>query len=614
MNSGRRLWLVYAIGALCALGSLAWITSLLLEREYAESRTQAAALQQSNLRQAFWRMDSWLGPLLAREAARPYYEYQTLVPEAPTVFGSTPSASAGLVPSPLCNFHSDYIHVHFELDEENVWHSPQVRTAADAQPAFASAGQQEVKRAQALALLSTNCDGTRLRQWLDAAEALQVMQSDGEWMAQCQILGEAATLAVEATKAGPIEPSDFSKNTREFSQRRSQVAAYTGGNEAWVNRMMNGASAVVAVRSGPLVPIWWENRQSQAPGPELLFVRRLVTAAGERLQGFLIHWQALERALLLQIADLFPTAAIEPTLPATAGAQAGLLLATLPAALVVPEPAQPERPLSRAFRWTIALPWLAILAALIAVGLTLRTTIESAERRNRFASSVTHELRTPLTTFRMYSEMLARGMVSEEQRPDYYRTLEVEANRLSGLVESVLCYSRLEQGQVQQRRELVSASDLVERSRPALERRAALAEAQLVCNTGDLDKLHLYTDPAAVQQILFNLIDNACKYGQATPRTHIEWCTTASARELHCIVRDTGAGIPAGAEKKIFEPFERGTRAANDPNPGLGLGLAIARGLARDLGGELEYLREKRGAAFQLRLPLAAPARAATAS
>ena len=104
----------------------------------------------------------------------------------------------------------------------------------------------------------------------------------------------------------------------------------------------------------------------------------------------------------------------------------------------------------------------------LAVGFSLRATILYAERRGRFASTVTHELRTPLTTFRMYSEMLAKGMVPEEKRAEYTSVLERESVRLSRLVENVLAYARIEEGHAGVERESLPVDVLLERCLPAL--------------------------------------------------------------------------------------------------------------------------------------------------
>src|SRR5690606_36772223 len=136
-----------------------------------------------------------------------------------------------------------------------------------------------------------------------------------------------------------------------------------------------------------------------------------------------------------------------------------------------------------------------------------------SERRGAFVSAVTHELRTPLTTFRMYAEMLADNMIpSAQTRQQYLETLRVEADRLAHLVENVLAYAKLERGRQGQRREPTTLLHLVEHAEPRFRERAAQAKMQWVLETNDAAEVPLRTDPAAVEQILFNLVDNACKY------------------------------------------------------------------------------------------------------
>jgi K+-sensing histidine kinase KdpD len=109
------------------------------------------------------------------------------------------------------------------------------------------------------------------------------------------------------------------------------------------------------------------------------------------------------------------------------------------------------------------------------------------------------------------------------------------------------------------------------------------------------------TDPAAVEQILFNLVDNACKYAQA-----------ADDRRIHCRLEPTGVrsvsrsgimvrGLSKTAVRHLFRPFCKSAQVAADTAPGVGLGLALSRRLAVQLGGRLEAGRSKRpGASFTL--------------
>ncbi len=114
------------------------------------------------------------------------------------------------------------------------------------------------------------------------------------------------------------------------------------------------------------------------------------------------------------------------------------------------------------------------------------------------------------------------------------------------------------------------------------------------------------TDVDQVGQILFNLVDNACKYAVDGSDPTVDLRLAVADGRLRIGVLDSGPGVPARQVRAIFVPFERGANGGGD-KPGIGLGLALARGLARDLGGDLELKpRPGGGACFELTLPLGA--------
>ena len=103
-----------------------------------------------------------------------------------------------------------------------------------------------------------------------------------------------------------------------------------------------------------------------------------------------------------------------------------------------------------------------------------------------------------------------------------------------------------------------------------------------------------------------NLVDNACKYANVGDDARIELTTEVTGSVASISVRDFGPGIAAADASRVFKPFQRARRDANQPNPGIGLGLALARGLARELGGDLTLDRPARGpgARFRLTIPV----------
>jgi signal transduction histidine kinase len=206
----------------------------------------------------------------------------------------------------------------------------------------------------------------------------------------------------------------------------------------------------------------------------------------------------------------------------------------------------------------------------------------------------------------MYSDMLREGMVaSEEQRREYLTTLSREAERQSHLVENVLAYSRLERGRYAGPSEEVTLEELHARVSESLAAHAQHSGMTLVTSIPPgIGQVGLKVDRSAVERILFNLVDNACKYARAASDRRIHLEAGSDDRVVRLTVCDHGPGIEAGEARRLFRPFHKSARDAAQSAPGVGLGLALSRRLARALGGDLHVLRDRPdGAAFCLRLP-----------
>jgi signal transduction histidine kinase len=120
------------------------------------------------------------------------------------------------------------------------------------------------------------------------------------------------------------------------------------------------------------------------------------------------------------------------------------------------------------------------------------------------------------------------------------------------------------------------------------------------------DDLIVRADPGAIEQILFNLVDNAAKYATSTHDPCVE--VTAGRTGTHAIirVRDHGPGIALVESRRLFQPFSKSAKDAANSAPGVGLGLALSRRLAREMKGELSLEPvDGPGACFVLTLPLA---------
>src|SRR5205823_7369879 len=162
-----------------------------------------------------------------------------------------------------------------------------------------------------------------------------------------------------------------------------------------------------------------------------------------------------------EVRPQLPAVKLEPV--AIASEPSERRMTALPAALDPgPEPVPPPA------GWTplrigLTLGWVAALLALAAVGFVGWTLIDLSERRIRFVSAVTHELRTPLTSLRLYTDLLASGMIREEdQQKEYLRTLGHESERLNTLIENVLDFAKLEKRTVQAHCVPLPLGDLLE--------------------------------------------------------------------------------------------------------------------------------------------------------
>ena len=361
-------------------------------------------------------------------------------------------------------------------------------------------------------------------------------------------------------------------------------------------------SEVSSTSSRPFQGVWL--------GQHLVLTREAVVDGVRVVQGVWLDWPALREAWLKEITDLFPDAHLEPAANVSLGTRPTddpLRFAALPVRLVAGVIQLPPLPFWTPLRKSLAIALACVLLAAAAVGMVLHGTVALSERRADFVSAVTHELRTPLTTFRLYSEMLADGMVTDEaQRKTYLNTLTGEASRLSHLVENVLAYARLERGSAKARAENVTIGELLDRIFPRLKQRADDCGMDVRLHATEADrKTHLHIDAAAVEQILFNLVDNACKY--ATPRAaepviHVEADTSGKFAMLR--VRDHGGGISRSERRRIFHPFHKSADQAAHSAPGVGLGLALCRRLATALGGAITLdSAHKDGACFVLSLP-----------
>jgi signal transduction histidine kinase len=371
------------------------------------------------------------------------------------------------------------------------------------------------------------------------------------------------------------------RNMNEY-QARSRAQYLLNSSQAFNNdQNYRQMPELGEVREGMIKAVWLDDC--------LVLARRVNVGGREYVQGAWLDWEAIRQWLLHEVSDLLPQAQLVPALGSATGDAPERLVAALPIRLVpgtVPtQVATGPSPMI----FSLGVAWTGAALAALAVGLLLWKAVALSERRAAFVSAVTHELRTPLTTFRMYSEMLAGDMVPDQAKQRrYLETLHVEADRLTNLVENVLSYARLERKPLRRRLEPVTLEDLVGRLGARLAERARQADMELVTEVSPAaGAARVMADPSAAEQILFNLVDNACKYAARAADRRIHLAADVVGRRARLAVCDHGPGIAPAEARRLFRPFTKSARDAANSAPGVGLGLALSRRLAREMGGDL---------------------------
>ena len=233
------------------------------------------------------------------------------------------------------------------------------------------------------------------------------------------------------------------------------------------------------------------------------------------------------------------------------------------------------------------------------------TRIKQLENvRKEFVANVSHELRTPLSLIKGYVETLIDGAKDDPAVAlRFLHTIEKHADRLSFLIEDLLTISQLEAGQIVLNLQPIELRDQVDQVVSDLAARAS--ERQVTLHNEVPEGLMVQADGDRLQQVLFNLVDNAVKYGRAGGNVRLG-ARRLDAGRVEGWVADDGPGIPSDAGERVFERFYRVDRARSREAGGTGLGLSIVKHIVQSHGGEVRLASEAgKGAAFYYTLPMA---------
>jgi signal transduction histidine kinase len=588
------------------------------------------------LRMAMWRLDGWIAPHLAREDSRPYAHYSSIHAPVPAMTRTGDPFPLGSVrlPSPLLDAQlPDWMLLHFQYTPEHsaatCWQSPQVlpdRLATrlrnrpfelplvNVTPERCNLLSQIANEFSPSLLLATVKDYSVLSAPGDMA--MESRNPDQQYLIQnppWNVYGNSAQQLAQPANSGGRQPSFPSQQMEnDFDSRLSTLQKSRqptrGGSERDPNADLDSITSPKevpgipqSVELGGLVPIWFP----YATQPDhLLFARYARLGSKDVVQGVFVDWDRLQRELKELVAELFPNAKFRPASDVKPE-KPEQLMSMLPVEMepgpIPPTPRRGWTPL----RIGLGVAWIAVAIALIAVAIGGWSLIDMSERRIRFVSAVTHELRTPMTTLRLYLDMLTSGFVTDDARKEeYLKTLAGESDRLNRLISNVLDYARLEKQGARAAPTQTAVSDLLESVRATWDERCQAAGKELVVEDSMAASTNFSTDVGLVQQILGNLIDNACKYSNAAKDRRI-WLRTrgTEAGSIVFEVEDCGPGVRTGEKKAIFRPFQRGATAEVTAG-GVGLGLALAQRWAKMLGGKLAYRQgdHSKGACFFLEI------------
>ncbi|HRJ49182.1 MAG TPA: HAMP domain-containing sensor histidine kinase, partial [Phycisphaerales bacterium] len=642
--------IVYWACSAAVIAALVWMTTRAIRLERRDAHSQAFSSRQEAIRLALWRMDSAMTPVIARETARPFFHYRSFYPTDRAFTRMLDQAAPGevLVPSPLLDAPIGVIRLYFQVNLAGEMTSPQAPSeearratgASGPAPTNIVAAQDQLARFELLwradrnppldhaGQASASHDETmRAGSTVDDSRTAMSQESPDELTREFDRRQERLSLAISpgpateiaaaqtardrerprasatreaAAETSPRDAAQFTAESRATETNdtvrlgrdltlaakpplaKDQEAEGDGGEEP------SGVAVSadhVSIVTTELAPSWIGPDSS----PQLVFTRRVTVGGEEFQQGFWLDWELTRSWLLSGIGDLLPWADLRPVrepVRSRSPEALGRTLASIPAEVVIGQPI-----VTPVIGWTplrtgLVVAWVAVLASLAVTWRVLLALEELAERRGRFAAAVSHELRTPLTTFSLYTQMLADGMVPPARQREYIETMRSESGRLAGIVQSVLEYARLGRSAGASPATRIELRRLLEPIVASLADRARTRGFEFKADMSGNGQAVVMADAAGVERILGNLIDNACAYAREHEPRFINLGVSIGRRYAAITVTDHGPGLTPEESSRAFEPYFRGSRTTALGIPGIGLGLALARGVARQMGGD----------------------------
>ncbi|MFN7876035.1 MAG: sensor histidine kinase [Pirellula sp.] len=574
-----KYWIGFAALASIVFIGLFFITKLVLASEAAETEARRIAAVSQDLRVALWRLDTALSPLISQESLIPIDSFLT----TPILNSSVASDTIQQDVSNDTFFPISELPIvdRFDWSEE----TGQLKTTSMLPP-------EAHEHLQSLVNVAKQGPGW-LRRFKSIASTTQSdrylkNESDPSTQQNAQTFPNANdALQMFNTSAS---------NEIDYQQRRQN--SELGNYLAIENKYQ---SETPPPKNQSMAPLWHESK--------LLLVRSFGETGALRIQGCEIDTEKLEPKIKQLISDLFPELVIVPVGLSTDDAapiqEDFARLATLPLRLEPTLAPSQNVPLElRPSTWyTLLAAWGASLLAALAAGLSLAAFQRINHRRTLFVSSVTHELRTPLTTFQLYTDLLTQGFVTDEsRRKSYLETLKSEAFRLQHLVANILAFSRIERGRASPETSVCSLCEMIAATTSRAQNAAHRGEMTVEWQCEDHADQYVLCNLDLFEQILLNLVDNSCKYASRAVDRRIVIQSSIVNKRLHLSIQDFGPGFSSST--RWWQPFSKSAEQAAESAPGIGLGLALSKSLARQFSAELSIDSSQAGAKVTLSLKI----------
>ncbi len=256
-------------------------------------------------------------------------------------------------------------------------------------------------------------------------------------------------------------------------------------------------------------------------------------------------------------------------------------------------------------RWIYGIAIILLIAGMF-LGMVLILRDISREKklarlRSDFVSNVTHELKTPLTSIRMFAETMRLGRIKKKDiQQEYLSTIVSESERLTRLINTVLDFSKIEQGEKQYHMVSVNLSSIVENALAAMN--YWLKEHGFKVSTAIHPDIEIHGDGDAMEQVVLNLINNAMKYSPDHKEISVRLWQKAGF--IYLEVQDKGLGIPESKQSRIFDKYYRAHTEHEQDKGGSGLGLTVINHIVEAHGGRIELKsKANMGSTFTIILP-----------